>query len=179
MELHPKILRAPLFLGLLATPGTVKRQYVQNLIDSFASHCKVTKVGSAELVHEAENKLRGLPVDEQVIAQALAPFNVPDDAPDTIVLGCTHFPFLREEILRHLPASTRLIDSGEAIARRAVALMQDIAPSPTTLNDNEFLFTADTAGARKMAETLHLHGFPQVHVVANGITEFTQKRSAT
>lgn len=166
-------------IGLLATPGTVKRQYVQNLIDSFASHCQVTKVGSADLVHEAENKLRGLPVDHDVIARALAPFNPPNAAPDIIVLGCTHFPFLREEIQQHLPQGTRLIDSGEAIARRAISLLQAIAPSPTLLNANEFLFTADTPAARKMAETLHLHGFAKVHLVANSITDFTQKHSAT
>ena len=166
-------------IGLLATPGTIKRQYVQNLIDSFASHCDVIKVGSAELVHQAENKLRGLPVDEVAIASALAPFNVPGNEPDVVVLGCTHFPFLKVEIQHNLPQHTRLIDSGEAIARRAVALMQEIVPSPTTLSDNEFLFTADTANARKMAETLHLHGFANVHLIANDITEITQKRSAT
>ena len=99
--------------------------------------------------------------------------------PDVIVLGCTHFPFLREEIQQHLPEGTRLIDSGEAIARRAVSLLQSIAPSSTHLNANEFLFTADTPSARKMAETLHLHGFAKVHLVANAITDFTQKHSAT
>lgn len=166
-------------IGLLATPGTVKRQYVQNLIDSFASHCQVTRVGSSELVHEAENKLRGLPIDEAIIAQALAPFNSGNAAPDVVVLGCTHFPFLREEIRRHLPPDTQLIDSGEAIARRAISLLQTITPSPTTLSGNEFLFTADTPAARKLAETLHLHGFAKVQLIANGITEFTQKHSAT
>lgn len=163
-------------IGLLATPGTVKRRYVQNLIDSFASHCQVTRVGSAELVQEAENKLRGLPVDHGVIRQILAPFNPPHPAPDIIVLGCTHFPFLREEIQQHLPEDTRLIDSGEAIARRAISLLQGVTPSPTTLDANEFIFTADTPAARKLAETLHLHGFAKVHLLDNGISEFTQKK---
>ena len=166
-------------IGLLATPGTAKRQYVQNLIDSFASHCQVTKVGSGELVEEAENKLRGLPVDHSVIRQALMPFNPPNPTPDIIVLGCTHFPFLREEIRQHLPDGTRLIDSGEAIARRAITLLQNIVPTPTTLDANEFIFTADTPAARKLAESLHLHGFAKVHLIANGITEFTQKHSET
>ncbi len=166
-------------IGLLATPGTVKRQYVQNLIDTFASHCKVTKVGSSELVHEAENKLRGLPVDTAVVASALAPFRQPGAEPDIVVLGCTHFPFLKSEIQQHLPRGTRLIDSGQAIARRAVALMENVTPSPTTLNANEFLFTADTPSARKMAETLHFHGFPSVRLITDSIEEITQKHSAS
>lgn len=170
-------------IALLATPGTVKRQYVQRLIEEFAPHCQVIKVGSAELVHQAENKLRGLPVDEELIARELAPLLTGQTPPDTVVLGCTHFPLLSEEIRRALPAGIRLIDSGDAIARRARFLLQDWHPPvtsrPTTLNDNEFLFTADTEQARQMAKRLHLHGFDKVRLIANGITELAQKNSAT
>ena len=73
----------------------------------------------------------------------------------------------------------RLIDSGEAIARRAVSLLQDMQPAHTTLPTNEFLFTAETENAKKLAELLHLQGFPQVKMVAHDITELTQKHSAT
>lgn len=168
-------------IGLLATPGTVKRRYVQNLIDSFASQCEVTKVGSAELVQEAENKLRGLPVDHSVVARVLAPFNPPHPTPDIIVLGCTHFPLLREELARHLLPGTHLIDSGDAIARRAESLLQTLpATAPANrLPSDEFLFTADTPAARKMAESLHLHGFPVVHLTDGDLRQFAQKHSAT
>ena len=166
-------------IGLLATPGTIKRSYVQRLIDNFASHVQVIKVGSAELVHQAENKLRGLDVDQAVIARELAPLLQATPVPDLVVLGCTHFPFLRQELLARLPPDIRLIDSGDAIARRAVSLLQDMQPSPAALQTNEFLFTAETENAKKLAELLHLHGFPQVKMVARDITELTQKHSAT
>jgi glutamate racemase len=166
-------------IGLLATPGTVKRHYVQRLIDEFAPQCRIIKVGSAELVHQAENKLRGLPVEQHLIAQELAPLLENGPPPDVVVLGCTHFPFLRDEIQRELPVSTFLVDSGNAIARRTRTLLQDLPLGPTTLNDNEFLFTADTAPARQLASLLHLHGFARVRLIANGITEIAQKHSAT
>ena len=170
-------------IALLATPGTVKRHYVQRLIEEFAPQCQVVRVGSSELVHQAENKLRGLPVDTDLIARELAPLLTGGTPPDTVVLGCTHFPLLRDEIQQALPAGIRLIDSGDAIARRARFLLQDWKPAtdtpPTTLNDNEFLFTADTEPARQLAKRLHLHGFNKVHLIANDITELAQKIRAT
>lgn len=170
-------------IGLLATPGTVKRQYVQRLIDEFAQGCAVIKTGSAELVHQAENKLRGLPVDETLIAREVAPLVNQENPPDVVILGCTHFPFLREEISRALPVGTRLIDSGDAIARRAQFLLHDWQPSaatlPTTLTDNEFLFTADTEPARQLANLLHLHGFARVRTLDQCVAEVAQKHSAT
>jgi len=166
-------------IGLLATPGTIRRSYVQNLIDSFASHAQIIKVGSSELVQQAENKLRGQPVDTDSITRELQPFLQASPQPDTVVLGCTHFPFLREEILACLPPGCRLIDSGEAIARRAGALLEGITPSPTTLSSNEFLFTAATPSAEKLGNLLHLHRFSQVRMIANSITEIAQKHSAS
>lgn len=45
------------------------------------------------------------------------------EPPDTVVLGCTHFPLLEEELLSVLPDGTRIIDSGGAIARRTAWLV--------------------------------------------------------
>lgn len=42
---------------------------------------------------------------------------------DTVVLGCTHYPFIAPALVERLPAGTRLIDTSEAIARRAQALL--------------------------------------------------------
>ena len=45
------------------------------------------------------------------------------EPPDTVVLGCTHFPLLAEELMQVLPEGTRLVDSGAAIARRTAWLI--------------------------------------------------------
>jgi len=50
-------------IGLLATKGTVKRQYLSDLIDKYASFCQVEKIGSTKLVELAELKLHGYPID--------------------------------------------------------------------------------------------------------------------
>ena len=118
-------------IGLLATPATVTRRYTLQLIAQFAADCEMIPVGSTELVRLAEDKLRGLPVDVDACARILAPF-LATPALDTLVLGCTHFPLLREEIARCLPPGVGLVDSGEAIARRVEALLGERNRLPTT-----------------------------------------------
>ena len=114
-------------VGLLATKGTVNREYTKELIERFATDCKVVSLGSAELVQLAERKLHGetLPLDE--VAQTVRPWLRMSEPPDTVILGCTHFPLLIEELEKVLPDGTRFIDSGAAIARRTVWLINNQA----------------------------------------------------
>ena len=104
-------------IGLLATPGTVNRPYTQWLIDEFATHCTVVRLGSSRLVEIAEARLRGENPDPDELRSIIAPlFEAP--ALDVVVLACTHFPLLREELAQAAPRAVQWIDSGEAIARR-------------------------------------------------------------
>jgi len=108
-------------VGLLATPGTVKRPYTDQLIEDYASDCEVVRVGSSELVTQAENLLSGRDVSEVLLASILAPFEVQTPV-DTVVLGCTHFPLLRGQLSKVLPGVI-WVDSGEAIAKRVITLL--------------------------------------------------------
>lgn len=110
-------------VGLLATRATVKRPYTQELIERFATDCKVHSLGSAELVELAERKLHGEEITLDELRRILAPWLKMKEPPDTVVLGCTHFPLLAEELLAVLPDGTRIIDSGAAIARRTAWLV--------------------------------------------------------
>lgn len=110
-------------VGLLATRATVKRPYTQELIERFATDCKVHSLGSAELVELAEKKLHGEDIPLDALRTILAPWLKMKEPPDTVVLGCTHFPLLNEELLSILPDGTRIIDSGAAIARRTAWLV--------------------------------------------------------
>lgn len=105
-------------VGLLATRGTVKRPYTRELIERFANECQIAMLGSAELVEMAEAKLHGETVSLEELRRILRPWLRMQEPPDTVVLGCTHFPLLQEELLKVLPEGTRLVDSGAAIARR-------------------------------------------------------------
>ncbi len=112
-------------IGLLATPGTVSRHYTDDLVKHFAEGCRVSRLGSTELVRLAEEKLAGKRICLSRLEQAMAPlFNQTDL--DTIVLGCTHFPLLKPELEQIAPRRIRWVDSGKAVAERVQSLLQDM-----------------------------------------------------
>lgn len=113
-------------IGLLATPATVVRPYTEQLIQDHAAACEVIKVGTSELVLEAEKLLNGDQVDLDVLESVLAPFrlHVNQTAIDTVVLGCTHFPLLTEYLSECMP-HIKWVDSGDAIANRVTHLLQE------------------------------------------------------
>ncbi len=115
-------------IGVLGTPGTVRRAYVDSLIADFASECHVLLQGSTRLVAEAEKKLAGEGVDMRVIREEIAPLfagRIGADV-DAVVLACTHFPLLRDELQASVTQTVKWIDSGAAIARRLDDVLSDI-----------------------------------------------------
>ena len=119
-------------VSVLATPGTVKREYTKELIRSFASQCHVRLVGSRELARLAEEHIRGgLVADEDVLAE-IAPCFVEEGGrrTDIVVLACTHYPFLANVFRRLAPWPVDWLDPAEAIARRALSLLANMPARP-------------------------------------------------
>src|SRR6476619_7264110 len=87
-------------IGVLGTDATIVQPYVDRLAAEFASDCTIVRHGSAELVDLAEAKLRGAPADGAAYRTILdAMYARPGgDRIDTIVLACTHFPLVQEEL---------------------------------------------------------------------------------
>ena len=105
-------------VGLLATPGTVSREYTQLLVNEHAQGCEIDMIGTTSLVEQAENKLYGKSVDLDKIRDVVLKWTVVTDSPDIVVLGCTHFPLLVEELRVSVGEHIKFIDSGLAIASR-------------------------------------------------------------
>jgi glutamate racemase len=111
--------------SVLATPGTISRDYTRRLITEFASGKHVELVGSATLAALAEQVLRGEPVDRKALAAEIAPCFVEVDGrrTDMIVLGCTHYPLLIEALREVSIWPVEWIDPAPAIAKRVVSLL--------------------------------------------------------
>lgn len=114
-------------IGILGTDATVRQPYVDRLVGEFADDCIVLRLGSAELVRIAEAKLRGIRPDPAEIKSIMdGLFGQPDGARiDQLVLACTHFPLLRDEIAAASPSGVTLVDSGAGIARRTQFLTRE------------------------------------------------------
>lgn len=149
-------------IGLLATPATVKRQYTKRLIDDFARDCEVIAVGDVSLAAVAEKKMVSGTVEPGVIERALAPFTslAEEKQPDVIVLGCTHYPWLRDEIRAVMPG-VRLIDSGEAIGRRVKWLLDapDVAEFEQEIRVNRAFYTGELANPQERKALFKAFGF--------------------
>lgn len=149
-------------IGLLATPATIGRAYTRQLITDFAGSCKVVLRGSSVLVELAEQKLRGRPIDLNAVATELQPmFAEPGGAAiDTVVLGCTHFPLLKEELDITFPGLS-WIESGPAIAMRAKSLLSDSGYSGASAVEQPSVavFTDRTAAALELQQALAGFGF--------------------
>jgi len=120
-------------VSVLATPGTVKRAYTHDLIQSFASQCHVRLVGSEHLARMAETYIRGEAIaDADVRAEIDRCFYEEDGRKtDIVVLACTHYPFMANVFRRLAPWPVDWIDPAEAIARQArrlVPLHHDLEP---------------------------------------------------
>lgn len=120
-------------IGVLGTLATVRQPYVDRLIAEFAADKQVFRHGSARLVEIAEAKLRGIEADLAEVAAELAALTrqAGGAAIDTVVLACTHFPLLADELAAAAPRLA-FVDSGAGIARRVVHLAQGMtfAPAP-------------------------------------------------
>lgn len=107
-------------IGVLATPGTVSREYTHALIHTYAYHCKVFLHGAKRLAEMAEQRLKGHPLDMDELRHEIAPVFRKREGKQTdiVVLGCTHYPLLVDDMNKVAPWQVTWIDPAPAIARR-------------------------------------------------------------
>ena len=113
-------------IGVLGTEATIRQPYVDDLAVRFASQCTVLRYGSPELVALAEAKLAGEPVSVDQVHEAASPLFKQDRGGeiDTVVLACTHFPLLADELDQAFPGLS-WVDGGAGIARRIAHLTRE------------------------------------------------------
>jgi glutamate racemase len=133
-------------IGVLGTEATVRQPYVDRLAEEFAADCTVIRHGSAELVDLAESKLRGEPSDAGAYRACLEGlFSKPGgERIDTIVLACTHFPLVEDELAAAAPHPVRFVDGKEGIARRTAWLTRELT-WPDSPGEGRALFTGRSA----------------------------------
>jgi len=112
-------------IGLLGTAATIRQDYVDNLEAEFASDKLLIRLAAPQLVGAAEAKLRGEPFDDDAVQSAIDELYslAGGDQIDTLVLACTHFPLLRNELLRAFGGDVVAIDGSAGIARRIASLL--------------------------------------------------------
>ena len=116
---------------LLGTPATINRRYTKSLIDQFAGRVDVNLVGAKGLARIAEDYLLQRTVDTTLLQSEILPCFVESGArrTDIVILGCTHYPFLANEMRKLAPWPVDWIDPAEAIANHTRQVLNRTNPA--------------------------------------------------
>lgn len=149
-------------IGVLGTEATIRQGYVDRLEAKFAAGKTLLRHGAGGLVTLAEAKLRGEAVPAGAVAAEVSGLLAHPDAKelDTIVLACTHFPLLAQELSAAFGPGVELIDGSDGIARRVTALTagQDFARA----GPDRAVTTGPLPDWQRLAPALARHGFSQL-----------------
>lgn len=147
--------------SVLATPGTVARDYTHDLVRQFARDSEVELVGSKRLASLAEGFMQGEALSDAEIWAEIAPCFVAEGErrTDVVVLACTHYPLLIEAFKRLAPWPVKWIDSGAAIARRADHVLKERGLSGGGRGSAAFALTSGAAPSPKLWAALQGYGF--------------------
>ncbi len=152
-------------IGLLGTEATIRQGYVDRLEKAFAADKRLLRFGAPALVAAAEAKLRGQEVDPGVFraaADGLRAQAAGEDI-DTVVLACTHFPLVVQELADAFGPQVQFIDGAAGIARRIAFLTGGQAFART--GPDRAIFTRDDAGIAALAPALERYGLNDISVL--------------
>ncbi|WOE30582.1 MULTISPECIES: glutamate racemase [unclassified Acinetobacter] len=110
-------------VAVLATPATFRGQLIQDVMQRFAQplHVNVLQIACLDLVPFVEAGQQMQPQCLQTLSDILQP--ALDQHADYLVLGCTHYPFLKPAIESLFAKQLTLIDSGVAVARQTARIL--------------------------------------------------------
>ena len=110
-------------VGVLATTGTLQSAKFAALLDRFASNVQVVMQPCPGLVERIEAGELDSPATRDLLQKLVAPLL--DAGCDTLILGCTHYPFIKPLLRQLVPSSVSLIDTGEAVARQLQRVLSE------------------------------------------------------
>lgn len=110
-------------VGVLATTGTLRSAKFAALLDRFASDVRVITQPCPGLVERIEAGELDGPATRALLQGYVAPLLA--EGCDTLILGCTHYPFIKPLLRTLVPDSISLIDTGAAVARQLQRLLDE------------------------------------------------------
>ena len=119
--IKPAVLRSPSGrIGVLATRRTIASERMQTLVALHASHCQILLQPCPGLADAIESGSEDTGAIDVLLKGYCAPLL--EAQVDTVVLGCTHYPFVADRIQAVMGPEVALIDTADAVAQRAQSL---------------------------------------------------------
>ncbi|MDH2916723.1 MAG: glutamate racemase [Gallionella sp.] len=114
-------------VGVLATIGTLESARFAALLEKYAGEVEIVTQGCPGLVEQVEQGELNSARTRELIARYTAPLLA--RGADTLILGCTHYPFLAPLIREVAGNHITLVDTGEAVARQLQRRIQTELPA--------------------------------------------------
>lgn len=153
-------------VGVLATEATLKSDKFNALLATLPSNCQFIKQAGAGLVPLIEAGKANSEAALELLAIHLQ--GIQDAGADTLVLGCTHYPFLRKAIRKLLGESIAIIDTSEAVVKQLKRQLE-IKAVPNSKNGKQqltFISSKDEQSLLAMANELIYSDMQSHHVQA-------------
>ena len=112
-------------VGVIGTSGTIRSERYQEGLAEHLSGDRIVVQECPLLVPLVEEGMMGHPVTAMVIEEYLA--GIRESQVDTLILGCTHYPLLKDDIRRAMGAQVALVDSAEVLAEAAEAKLAELS----------------------------------------------------
>ena len=125
-------------VGVLATEATLKSDKFNALLNTLPNDCQFIKQAGAGLVPLIEAGKADGEETLELLAKHLEP--IQDAGADTLVLGCTHYPFLRKSIRKLLGDSITLVDTSDAVVRQLKRQLETLKKENTEQAFGSLLF---------------------------------------
>jgi glutamate racemase len=159
-------------VGVLATEATLNSDKFNALLATLPNDCRFIKQSGAGLVPLIEAGKADSDETLELLAKHLGP--IQDAGSDTLVLGCTHYPFLRKAIRTLLGDSITLIDTSEAVVRQLKRQLEQLGSTPDLLSSTStkkygslrFVSSKNHGTLLKMAQDL-MHSDLEMHTVSS------------
>lgn len=108
---------------MMATPMTVKQEKFKLLLSKYDERADIVPISCEGLMDFVENGILYGEELEEYLRQKLEGYN--EENTSSIVLGCTHYPFVKNSILNVIGSNVEIIDGGEGTAREIKRRLQE------------------------------------------------------
>ena len=141
-------------VGVLATRQTVQSASVARLVELYGAEKRILLQACPGLVEQVERADLHSAETEDLLRQFITPLIA--QGADTLVLGCTHYPFLHDIIQRVAGDRVTLLDPAEAVARELARRLMDnrSLSSSTELGSVQFFTSGDVAHSQAVMSHL-------------------------
>jgi len=130
-------------IGVIGTVATIKSKAYQNIIRSYEKKAIIFAKPCPLFVPLVEEGLVKGPVAEAVIEMYLKDFKIKNI--DTLVLGCTHYPLLKQTIEKFFDKKIQIVDSAEETAKIVKRVLEERKLANTSEYKNDVFFVTDAA----------------------------------